>query len=270
MSGLRAHAAAAAAIVERDARLFMSYRLRPFGLLIGPVTTVALFYYVSRLVDAKELGASDGYFAYVVIGIVALDVLTAALGGTPATLRQELVAGTFERQVVSGFGALAAVVAMMAFPLLLGLVVAVVTVVFAAAAFGMPVAWPEVLLAPPAALLGALAFAPFGILAVAAMLAVKQTLAGISIVLTGLSLFAGVYFPVRLLPEWTHWVADVQPLTPALDLLRTLMSTAPDTGSAWADAAKLVGFAAVLLPLSLWVLGRALLFGRRRGTITEY
>jgi ABC-type polysaccharide/polyol phosphate export permease len=150
------------------------------------------------------------------------------------------------------------------------MVVAVVTVVFAAAAFGMPVAWPEVLLAPPAALLGALAFAPFGVLAVAAMLAVKQTLAGVSIVLTGLSLFAGVYFPVRLLPEWTHWVADVQPLTPALDLLRTLMSTAPDTGSAWADAARLVGFAAVLLPLSLWVLGRALVFGRRRGTITEY
>lgn len=270
MIALRAHAAAAAAIVERDARLFLSYRLRPFGLLLGPIASVAIFYYVSRLVDARELGASDGYFAYVVIGIVALDVLTAALGGTPAALRQELVAGTFERLVLSGFGALPAVLAMMAFPLVLGAIVAAITVAFAALAFGMPLAWPDILLAPPAALLGALAFTPFGVLAVAAMLAVKQTLAGVSLVLTGLSLFAGVYFPVRLLPDWTRWIADVQPLTPALELLRSLISTAPQSGSAWIDVAKLVGFAAVLLPFSLWVLGRALVFGRRRGTITEY
>ena len=270
MSVLRSQAAAAGAIVERDARLFLSYRMRPLGPLLGPITTVILFYYVSRLVDVEELGSSDGYFAYVVVGIATLDVLTAALGGTPAALRQELVAGTFERLAVSGFGALPAVLAMMAFPLLQGLLVAAVTVTFAAVAFGMPLAWPELLLAPPAAVLGALAFAPFGVLVIASMLAFKQTMAGVSVVLTGLSLFAGVYFPVSLLPEWTRWIADVQPLTPALELLRELISGVPSEGSPWGEAAKLAGFAAVGLPLALWLLARSLMFARRRGTITEY
>jgi ABC-2 type transport system permease protein len=232
---------------------------------------VTLFYYVSRLVRVDALGSSDGYFAYVVIGIVALDVLAATLGLTPAAVRQELVAGTFERLVLSPFGAVWSIVAMLAFPIGQALAVATVTIAFSAAIFGMSVAWPGILLAAPAGLLGAIAFMPLGLLVVAAMLVIKQTLSAVALVITGLSIFAGAYFPIRLLPHWIQWVSDVQPLTPALGLIRELAISAPSQGtSAWVCAAKLVGFTAVLLPLSLWSLQRAVSYSRSRGTITEY
>jgi ABC-2 type transport system permease protein len=270
MSALRAHGSAILAVFERDRRLFLSYRMRPLTLLIGPLTTVTLFYYISRLVRLPSLGSSDGYFAYVVVGVVVLDILTSTIATTPVTLRQELVAGTFERLVVSPFGAVWGIVAMMAFPLAQAFVVATLTLGFAVAVFGMHVAWPDVLLAIPAAVLGALAFAPFGLLTVSAILMVKQALAGVSILLTAMSIFAGVYFPVKLLPDWIEWLSKVQPLTPALDLLRHLISGAPSADAPLLEVAKLVAWAAVLLPTSLWVLTIGIGYSRRRGTIIEY
>jgi hypothetical protein len=62
----------------------------------------------------------------------------------------------------------------------------------------------------------------------------------------------------------------VQPFTPALDLLRHLVTATPTTESAWADTARLLAFTAVLGPISLWALRRALARNRLRGTITEY
>lgn len=270
MSALRMHAVAVGAIVERDLRLFLSYRLRPLTLLVAPAITVTLFYYISRLVKVDALGSSDGYFAYVVVGIVALDMLTSTVGVTPVTLRQELVAGTFERLVLSPFGPVRAVAAMMAFPLMQAFVIASATVVFAAAVFGMPVAWPDVLLCVPAAVLGALAFAPLGLFTVAAILVFKQALSGASIAITAMSIFAGVYFPVALLPDWSEWLSKVQPLTPALELLRHLIAGTPSVDPPLVDVVKLAGWAAVLLPASLWALTRAIGHSRRRGTIIEY
>jgi ABC-2 type transport system permease protein len=270
MTALRLHAAAWAAVAERDVRVFLSYRLRPITLFLGPLVSVTLFYYVSRLVRIDAIGSSDGYFAYVVVGIAGLDVLASTLALTPAALRQELVAGTFERVVLTPFGAARTVVAMLAFPFAQALLVATATVAFAAILFGLALAWPGILLAPFAAVLSALAFAPLGVLAVAGVLVVKQMLSATSLVIMGLSLFAGVYFPVRLLPDWLEWVSDVQPLTPALELMRHLVAGIPVATSPWLSAAKLAGFAAVLVPLSLWTLHHALGHSRRHGTIVEY
>jgi ABC-2 type transport system permease protein len=270
MTALRVYAAAWAAVVERDARLFLSYRLRPVTMLIAPLASVTLFYYVSRLVQVDALGSSDGYFAFVVVGIAGIDVLASTLALTPAAVRQELVAGTFERLVLSPSGPAYNITAMLAFPLAQALVAAGVTIGFAAVLFGLPVAWPGVLLAPAAAVLAALAFAPLGVLVIAGALLVKQTLAAASLIITALALFAGAYFPVRLLPGWLEWVSGVQPLTPALELMRHLVAGIPVESSPWLSAAKLAGFAAVLLPLSLWSLQRALAHSRRRGTIIEY
>jgi ABC-2 type transport system permease protein len=270
MRSARLQLSAAVGIAERDLRVFISYRLRPVMLVLAPVASVTLFYYVSRLVKVESLGSSDGYFAYVVAGIAALDVLASTLGAPLAVLRQELVAGTFERLVLSPFGAVRSLVAMMVFPFLQALVVAAFTVLFAAIAFGMSLAWPRILLGPPAALLAAVAFAPFGLVMLAAVLVTKQALAAASIVVTVLSIFAGAYFPVELLPDWIRWLSDVQPFTPALDLLRYLISQSPTTDAPWTHVAELTAFATVLLPPSLWILTRALAHSRRRGTVTEY
>jgi ABC-2 type transport system permease protein len=262
---------AAAAICMRDFRVWSSYRMRFFSTLFAAVFGVTLFYYVSRLVNSPEVGSADAYFGYVVVGTATLEVLTATLTAPIATLRSELLVGTFERMVVSAFGPVASIVSLIVFPLLLGMVIGTLTITTAVVGFGLDLHWATVPLAIPAALLGAVSFAPLGLLMAAAVLVFKQTNAGAAFVISGLSLVAGLYFPVSLLPDWIQWASHVQPLTPAVDLMRHLLIGTPmSDGTPLGAVAKLIGFAAVLLPVAIVVLRASVLRSRRNGTITEY
>ena len=270
MTRARPAAAAMAAIVARDVLLFASYRLRFLAQGLAVLFTTVLFYYVSRLVDVAPFEDPDDYFGFVVVGLVALELLTATLSALPTTLRAELLAGTFERAAVSPLGPRLAIVAMTAFPVLLSLVTGTATLVTAVALFGLDLAGATVLLAPFAAVLIAVAFLPLAMFIGAAVLVYKQAGSAATFAVTGLSLASGAFFPVGLLPGWIAWVADVQPLTPALGLLRHLLLGSELDGGPWLAVLRLVLFAAVLLPLSLVVLDAAVGRCRRRGTLTEY
>jgi ABC-2 type transport system permease protein len=270
MSLVQEYASGAMAILKRDALLFASYRFRFASQLLSLVFSLTLFYYVSRLVHVGSFRSPDAYFAYVVIGLVVLETMSATLVIMPLSLRQELVAGTWERLVLSPFGPIASVAFMTIFPFLSAVLLGTVTMGLAALLFGMHVQWPTALLAMPVAAIGGLAFVPFAFVIAAAVLAVKQAGVGAGFIVTGLSLVGGFFFPVSLLPDWIGWAADVQPFTPALDLTRHLLIGTPLHGGAWGELARVAAFACVLLPVSLWVLGLSIRFGRRRGTLMEY
>jgi ABC-2 type transport system permease protein len=232
--------------------------------------SLTLFYYVSRLVNSDRVGSPDDYYAFVVVGIIIFAVLTSTLTMPVATLRAELMAGTFERMVLSPFGPVRGVMSLMLFPLLLALATSVLSLLYAGVVFGLELRWPQALAGVPIALLGAVAFAPFGLLMTSAVVLFKQTNAGATFIITGVTLLAGVYFPVTLLPGWIQWASDVQPFTPAVDLLRHFLVDTPLTGSMLVELVKLVAFPAVMLPLSIAVLGAAVRRSRRLGTVIEY
>jgi ABC-2 type transport system permease protein len=257
-------------IIRRDLAVFLSYRLRFAAQIASTLFTLVLFYYFSKLVRVSAFPSPQDYFAFAVVGLVIFGVLTATLAAAPAMLRQELVAGTFERLLVSPFGAVAGVLAMLIFPFAYAIVQGIVTLALAAAIFGLPLEWPSAALAVPVAALGVLAFLPFGIVIAAAVVVLKQAMAAGSFLVAGISVVAGLYFPVALLPGWIEWASDVQPFTPAVQLLRYLLVGTPLQSSPWVDVAKLALFAAALVPPSVWLLHRCVQVGRRRATITEY
>jgi ABC-2 type transport system permease protein len=224
---------------------------------------------VSRLVSSKHVGSPDEYYAFVVVGLIIFGVLTSTLSTPVATLRAELQAGTFERMVLSPFGAVRSIASLLLFPLALALVVGVASLIYAALVFGLDLRWSTVPLAILAAGLGALAFAPFGLLMTALVVLFKQTNAGATLVITGVTLLAGVYFPVTLLPDWIEWASEVQPFTPAVDLLRNLLVGTDLRDPAAILLLKLFGFTALTLPLSLVCLRAAVARSRRQGTIIE-
>ncbi len=259
----------AAAILKRDALIYFSYRSSVVGQLFGVLFSLTLFYYISRLVRIDNFGSADAYFAFVMVGLVIVQVLqsTLALCGS---IRGELLAGTFERIVISPFGAMAAIVAMTVFPLAQALVLGIVTITAGSLIFGVTIAWGTAAAAIPVAILGSFSFTAIGLFFVAIVVHFKQTATGIGFVSAGIALVSGLYFPIVLLPEWIQWVADVQPFTPAVDLLRHLIVGLPLREPAWTSILKLVGFAIVLLPLAAWAVSCAIRRARRTGTIIEY
>lgn len=270
MSALSEDLLAAGAVVRRDWLILRSYRFRVLSHLISVCFSVTLFHFISKLVRVSSFATPGAYFAFALVGLITLQVLNSTLHTPPGSLRGELVAGTFERFVVSPFGAVRAMLAMSVFPLLYSLVTALAMLVFAALAFGLHLQWATLALVVPVALLGALSFAPFGLLIMAVVLVFKQAMTAVTFVVAGISLVSGLYFPVSVLPAWMRELSRVQPFTPAADLLRHVMTGAPLHESLGAELAKLAGFPLVLLPLAVLGLSLAVRQGRRRGTLLEY
>jgi ABC-2 type transport system permease protein len=262
------YASAVFATFKRDAQVFLSYRLRVISHVMTIVFTLAMFYYVSKLVRPHAVGPTGRYFAFVVVGLVTMSVLTSALT-ISEVVRMELLTGNFERMLISPLGPVGGILSVAAFPIAYATVFAGAMLALAAGIFGVPIRPGGILPALAVGLLGALAFASLGLIFVAGLLAYKSSM-GASWVLAALGLVGGVYFPITLFPGWIQWIGYVQPFTPAVDLLRHLLVGTPPLEPVWLELVKVTGFTCVLMPVSVTVLWFGINLSRRRGTIMEY
>lgn len=269
MAELRSSLRAFKVILRRDLTVYLSYRSRLVSQAMTSIFSLTLFYYVSRLVHVSGFASPADYFGFVIVGIALVGVLYSCFS-VAETVRQELIAGTFERLVLSPFGPVRSVIAMAVFPLLYAFVLAAFTLTVGWLVFGLHLHWQTVPLAVPAMALALLAFLPFGLAFAALTVVMKQGNVGVSWVIALISLVGGLYFPITLLPEWVQTATKLQPFTPATEMLRHLLVDSPQASSALVTIARVAAFAAVLLPISIWCLGRAIQEGQRRGTIVEY
>ncbi len=262
------HLHAGLAIFKRDLTIFLSYRTIALSAIFSAAFSVALFYYLSRLLSARSFESREDYFAFVVVGLVILSVVQSTLV-LAATVRSELVAGTFERVLLSPFGAVRGALSMMIFPIVEATVLGLWTLLIATAFFGLPLHWATVPLALPVAILAALSFSAIALLVTAALVVFKQA-PGLGVLIAAITLISGLYFPTELLPGWISWTSEVQPFTPAVNLLRSLLVGLPLAEGAWVYVAKLLAFVVVGLPIATWALARGIAIGQRKGTIIEY
>jgi ABC-2 type transport system permease protein len=86
-----------------------------------------------------------------------------------------------------------------------------------------------------------------------------------------LLLVSGVYYPVEVLPEWLQPLAWVSPATYALRASRQLLGlegSSPATLSGiLPDIARLVFLGLILVPVGLWLFGRAENWAKRNGKL---
>jgi len=111
---------------------------------------------------------------------------------------------------------------------------------------------------------------PFALLLVALVMAFKQAASATQFIVSGIAIVGGLYFPIAVLPGWIRWMSEVQPFTPATDLMRHLLVDTPLVHPAGVELLKLVGFAVVLLPAGFILLRAAIRYGQRTGTVAEY
>jgi ABC-2 type transport system permease protein len=256
-------------IMRRDAILFVSYRTQIVAQFLGPLFSITLFYYISHLLTAKNIHSPGGYFGFVIVGLVIVQILTISMGIMPVTVRQELVSGTIERFLVSAHGPVNGILGTMLFPLVNAMFTGILMLAIATVIFGLPLASTAVL-AIPVSILGLLAFMPFAFLLVALVMAFKQVSSATQFIIAGIAIVGGLYFPIAELPGWIRWASEVQPFTPAADLLRHLLVNATLAHPAGVDLLKLAGFSIVLLPVGFALLRASIGYGQRTGTIAEY
>ena len=99
-------------------------------------------------------------------------------------------------------------------------VVTAAAMLAALAPFGL-LRWPEALLLLPAAALGGLAFAAFGMVFTGVLPTIEAFNLPVFLVVTPMFLFSGTFFPLEQLPVWAQRVAWALPLTHLAHLSRS-------------------------------------------------
>jgi ABC-2 type transport system permease protein len=82
--------------------------------------------------------------------------------------------------------------------------------------------------------------------------------------------FSGVFFPIELLPPWLRIVSYALPFTYALRALRGALMRGETFSALRSDLLVLVGFAAILLPVSLWAMRYAIRQLKKSGELVHY
>jgi ABC-2 type transport system permease protein len=262
-----------AAFIRRDFRIHISYRLS-FVLQMSTIFFfLALYYYLSKIVDQREFAArqdiSGSYFGYAAVGLALLSILQVGLSSFSQKMREEQTTGTFEALMASPASPSLVVLASAVYDLLRSTAFAFVLICTGMVVFGLELDTdPASLGLAAVALVGCLAlFASLGVAVAACTVIFKQTAVMAGMVVSGLALLSGVYFPIDVLPGALQQLAEILPFTWGLDVVRAaLLGGNVDH----AQLAGLFGSAAVLLPIAVLGFTAAVRRARQTGTLAQY
>jgi ABC-2 type transport system permease protein len=262
-----------AAFLRRDLAVDVSYRATFALQLVSSLFLLALFFYLSRVIDQAEFSASQhlssGYFGYAAVGLGLLQIVQVSLGSFSRKLRDEQTTGTFEALMSTPASPSLIILSSAAYDLLRATFDGLLLIAAAIVIFGLDIdAGVGGLTVAVVAMLGCIGlFASIGVVVAAFTVIFKRGTAFLGVVVTALALLGGVYFPIEVMPEPLETVARAIPFTWGLDVVRAALLGGE------VDPAKLGGLfasVAVLMPLALLGFRASLWRARRTGTLAQY
>jgi ABC-2 type transport system permease protein len=262
-----------AAFLRRDFRINISYRASFALEVLTILFELALFFYLSRVVNFEEFSAREdlagGFFGYVAVGLALLTIVQVGLASFSVKLREEQATGTFEALMATPASPSLIVLSSAVYDLLRATISGLLLIGASVAIFGLELDLTPASIAMSAiALAGCLGlFASLGVAVAAFAVIVKRATALLGMVIAGLALLGGVYFPIELLPTPIEQVASALPFTWGLDVFRaSLLGGDVDP----AQLAGLFASAALLLPVALVAFTAAVRRARQTGTLAQY
>lgn len=254
-------------------RVASSYRVNMVISLASLLVSLVPLYFVSRALQPVMAGAirNEGqhYFPFVLLGMVTSMFLTLAISALPGTVGGTIGNGTFE----------ALLGAPTPLPVLLGgmaaydfawLTLRSFLMLTAGWILGAPVVWSN--LVPGVVILAMiiLAYLPFGLFAAALIIAFRTAGPLLAVVVTASNLLGGVFYPTHVIPPGIRGFAAVVPLTYGLRALRRVLLDGLPLTAVLGDLGALALFVAVLLPLGVLAMLKALAYARSAGTLSQY
>jgi ABC-2 type transport system permease protein len=259
--------------LRRDWAIAWSYRVPFFTGLFTSVGSLVVFFFIAKLVDQSTFEGTpelaNGYFAFVVVGSALMGIMAVGLSSFAMQLQSSQTNGTLEAVAAAPTPLWLTVLLGSLYELLYATAASVVTLAIAVAFFDVrfdvrPTGVPLVAAGVAATFM---LFASVGMLIAAFTLVFKRSGPLLLIINTTLAFLAGVYFPIELLPGPVAVVAQLLPITWAVDLVRlTLLAGELPVGR----LLVLAGSAILAAPLAIAVFRRATFHTRRRGTLGQY
>jgi ABC-2 type transport system permease protein len=261
---VRAESRKLAAFVRRDFLVAWSYRLPFVGEWVGLVLQAFMFYFVGLMVDPAKLptfgGSQVSYLEFVAVGIALAAFIALALGRVASGMQEEQVTGTLESLLMTPTNP-----PTIQIPIRTGIFLVVI-----ALAFGLDFTLSGLL--PAAVVL--LAFIPFvwglGVASAGTTLTFRRGSGFVGLGSSILVLFSGAFFPLDLLPGWIAALAELNPITIAVDGMREPLLAGTGWDGVGRAVAVLIPLSAVSLAAGVFTFRWALRRERRQGTLGLY
>ena len=262
-----------AAFVRRDWRIDLSYRATFVLRMLSTVLALALFFYLSRVVNNAQFAARQdlrsGYFGYVAVGLGLLRIAQVGLASLSRKLRDEQTTGTFEALMATPASPAIIILSSAIYDTARATLDGLLLIAAAIVIFGLDIhAGAGSILVAVVALMGCVGlFASLGVAVAALTVVFKRTTVLLGLVVTALALLGGVYFPIELMPEPLEALGKALPFTWGLDVTRASL-LGGDVDSV--QLAGLFASVATLLPLALLGFTASVWRARRTGSLAQY
>jgi ABC-2 type transport system permease protein len=264
------------AFVVRDWRLELSYRMQFFLRVLSILILVTTFFFVSKIfvgfADPRFTQWRDPLAAWLT-GMAMLNYFMTGFSSLANAIRQEQVQGTLESVLMTPISVPTVIVASSAWDFVQATFFSSLYLVFGWLFFDVHYRG-NYLLALAFLVLTTVVLSCLGILSASFAMVFKRGDPFGIFLGTGSALFSGVFFPTQLIRDYAGStianISRVLPATYGLDGIRRVLIEGQGFAQVRGPLISLLVFLAVLLPLSLWVFGRAVRRAKREGSLIQY
>jgi ABC-2 type transport system permease protein len=257
-------------ILRRDMLTALRYRSASGTYVAGMLAELAAFYYLARAVGPSFRPDGVEYFPFLLLGTGLYGLFVAGIASFVTSIHDAQLTGTLEVLMTTSTPEpeLVFLTAVSAFftrtlHLVFYLVVGILV-------FRVELGHPNVLAALAVFFLSMAIAVAAGIAIAAVQVAIQRGSGLVWLLSSLLWLLTGATFPVSALPAPLRQLGEVIPITYALDGLRLALLRGADWTAMTRPLAVLAGYTVALLPVSIWLFGRALRYARREGSLSYY
>ena len=223
--------------------------------LVPPAITMTLYFLIFGGLIGSRVGEMGGYsyMQFIVPGLVMMSVIQNSYGNISSSFFGAKFGRHVEELLVSPMPNWVILWGYVAGAVLRGVMVGVIVLIIAM--FFTPVRIPHPLVTLSTVLLGATIFSLAGF--INAVYAKKFDDVAIvpTFILTPLTYLGGVFYSVKLLPDWAEAATHANPIFYMVNAFRYGLLGSSDV-PLWVAYALMVGFVVVLTAVALWLLRR--------------
>lgn len=263
------------AFIVRDWRLELSYRMQFFIRVLSILIVVTTMFFISKIftgfTDPRFAQWRDPLAAWLT-GLAVLNYFMTGFSSLANAIRQEQVQGTLESVLMTPISVPTVIVASSAWDFVQATFFSSLYLLFGWLFFDVHYRG-NFLLALAFLLLTTVVLSCLGILSASFAMVFKRGDPFGIFLGAGSALFSGVFFPTQLISEYAGGLAHISRILPAtygLDGIRRVLIEGQGFAQVRDPLITLLAFLAVLLPLSLWVFGRAVRRAKREGSLIQY
>ena len=261
----------ALAFLKRDLRQELSYRLNFLWQIGSLVFSIAVLYFLSRMLaqnpPAEIAAYGADYFAFAVIGFALAEAMWSCLQGFSTKVRYDQVVGTLEAMMATPTEMSRLVLLSGVYPLLF---CAFRIALFFAGALLLGAnfdGW-RLLQTVPVLLLTLVTFGALGLVSASMTLVLKRGDPVAAFFGAVSFLLGGTIYPVAALPEAIQWASQLLPITYSIETSRRIILSGEGLADVATELWILAAFAVAFLALALLAVRWAVAFSRHGGIRT--